>query len=146
MKRFYYFLYTFVMAVMLWMVLYGGFTLWQNKNLPSFFYDISTWFAYDELFQHEKVVRGSYHHVENGYYIPQGNTIYALLPGIVIEEENELVMVSDKGIKVIYHFKGNVKKNERVRRNDMIGISEKPIQIQFFMHEKEIDYAQAMAN
>ena len=109
MKRFYYFLYTFVMAVMLWMVLYGGFTLWQNKNLPSFFYDISTWFAYDELFQHEKVVRGSYHHVENGYYIPQGNTIYALLPGIVIEEENELVMVSDKGIKVIYHFKGNVK-------------------------------------
>lgn len=144
LKYFYYGLYTLVMGIMLLSAFYCGNALWKNQSLPSFFYDLSAWISVDEYFSSTTAVQGDNVEVRNGYYYPQGNIVSSIFDGVVKENEKELILISDKGIKVIYHFKADVKKGERIRRHDKIGTSSLPIAISFYLADEEVSYENAL--
>lgn len=146
LKVFYYALYSIVMVMLLVGVIYFMNYFWHQKELPSFFYDFTSWVAYDELLPSTQTVSSSVEMVEDGYYLPQGNMVCALASGIVKQNDQKLVLFSDKGVKIIYAFHGDVKVGERVRVHDVIGSSEQPLKVSFFIHDEEVSYEMALQN
>ena len=144
LKVFYYTLYAFVMIALLIGVLNLLSSLSHQNVLPSCFYNISTWFAYDELRTPTRSVQGTIVNIEDGFYHPQGNIVYSVCNGIVLENDDKLVILSDQGVKVVYRFYSDVKVGERIRKNDILGTSNQTIPIAFFIQNQEVDYEVAM--
>lgn len=144
MKIFYYSLYIFVMACMMVVACYCGYHVWSSRMLPTCFYDFSTWVAVDELIVQDTMVQALNERIENGYYYPDGNTVYAAMSGIVEANNESLILISDRGVVITYAFHGHVKVGERVRAHDLLGTSSKPIAITFSIANQEISYEQAL--
>lgn len=146
LKVFYYALYSVVMVVLLIGVIYFMNYFWHQKELPSFFYDFTSWVAYDELLPSTQTVSSRIEIVEDGYYHPQGNLVCALASGIIKQNDQKLIILSDKGVQIVYDFHGDVKVGERIRAHDVIGSSEQLIPVSFFIQNEEVSYEMAMQN
>lgn len=145
LRIFYRLLYLGVMAGLLACALLLGKGVSHRYELPAMFQNLTLWLPFDRMIlQDQPVFSRSIYTEEKGLFEPVGNHAVVLFDGIVKQSKDTVEIMCDNGLRTVYHLHSDVNIGERLRAGDILGPVSKPFQIDFYLNEQQLTYAQAL--